>query len=337
MSDDRVTPDHIWHLAIGFWPAKVILSAVDLDLFTTLAAGPMTCDAISERIGLHHRSAKDYLDTLAALKLLERDGDKYSNAADVDFFLDRNKPAYIGAFLELIDNRLYPMWETFTDALQTGEPQNEGKGGKDFFESLYADPERTAKFASAMTGISIGVAHALAEKFPWNDVESFVDIGCAQGGVPVHLSLKHNHLTGGGLDLPPIKPVFDNYVKQHGLERRLQFYSADFFREELPGADVLIMGHILHNWNLEEKKTLLDKAYRALPEGGHLIVYEWLLDDDRRANVPGLLMSLHMLMETQGGFNFTASEGRQWMQEAGFKNVRVEPLLGPNSMMIGNK
>jgi hypothetical protein len=188
-----------------------------------------------------------------------------------------------------------------------------------------------------MTGISLASGRAIAEKFAWKNYKSFIGIGAAQGAVPVRVALAHPHLTGGGFDLPVVGPIFESYVRQHDLGERLHFHTGDFFKDKLPAADVLIMGHILHDWNLDEKKMLLQKAFDALPSGGALIVYEAIIDDDRRSNAFGLLMSLNMLIETPGGFDYTGANCQQWMRETGFKHTRVEHLTGPDSMVVGVK
>jgi hypothetical protein len=188
-----------------------------------------------------------------------------------------------------------------------------------------------------MTGLSLGIAHAMAAKFPWSQYRSFVDIGAAQGGLPVVLAQTHKHLTGVGADLPVVRPVFERHVASHGLQDRLKFAKLDFFNEPLPKADVIIMGHILHDWDLPTKKMLLSKAFDALPANGALIVFEAIIDDERRSNAFGLLMSLNMLIETRGGFDYTGADCAAWMREAGFKQTRVEHLSGPDSMVIGVK
>ena len=126
-------------------------------------------------------------------------------------------------------------------------------------------------------------------------------------------------------------------MNSFGLGQRVRFFPGDFFTDPLPTADVLAMGHILHDWDLEEKKLLLAKAYAALPAGGALIIFESLIDDDRSQNAFGLLMSLNMLIELKGGFDYTGADCSAWMNEAGFRDVRVEHLIGPDSMAIGFK
>ena len=334
---DPVTPEAIMQLGTAYWGSKALLSAIELRLFGVLSeAGPLDEVELRERLGLHPRSSKDFFDALVALGMLERSEGAYSNTPSTELFLDPAKPTCMGGMLEMGNARLYGFWGSLTEALRTGQAQSEVKTGGDFFATLYSDPERLAGFAAAMSGLSAWAGEAIAAKFPFRDYGSVIDIGCAEGAVAVAIARAHEHLTGGGFDLPPMKPIFDAYIDRHGLADRLRFTPGDFFADSLPNADVLIMGHILHDWNLEQKHLLLKKAYDALPDGGALIVYEAIIDDDRRHNAFGLLMSLNMLIEGLG-FDFTGADCRGWMAETGFKDSYVEQLVGPDSMVVGIK
>jgi len=337
MTTDEPTPDAILQLGLAFWGSKTLLTAVELGLFTTLADRPLTAKAVTAELRLHPRGTRDFLDALVSLGMLEREGDEYTNIPATDVFLDRNKPSYIGGILEMANHRLYKFWGSLTEALRTGDPQNEIKFGEDLFATIYQDPDLLKQFLHAMTGLSMGAALAIAEKFPWDRYQTVIDVGAAEGCLPAQVALRHPHLTGGGFDLPPVGPFFDNYARSLGLADRLHFYPGDFFVDPLPSGDVLVMGRILHDWSLEEKLTLLRKAHHALPEGGALIVYETIVDDDRRENTFGLLMSLNMLIETPAGFDYTAADCRSWLAEVGFSDSYVEPLVGPDSMVVGIK
>jgi SAM-dependent methyltransferase len=335
---DLRTPERIMQLGLGFWASKALLSAIELGLFTELTKGSLDAETLRDRLSLHPRGIHDFLDALVALGMLQRNVDnQYSNTPEADTFLDQGKSTYIGGMLEMANDRLYGFWGSLTEALRTGRPQNEIKSGDNLFEALYADPRRLEGFLQAMTGISMGAAQAIAQKFPWGEYRTIIDIGTAQGALPVQVALAQEHLTGGGFDLPAIRPTFNKYVEEHGLGNRLRFYEGDFFRDPLPEADVLVMGHILHDWNLEDKNMLLQKAYDVLPSGGALIVYEALIDNERRQNAFGLLMSLNMLIETTGGFDYTGADCSNWMRNIGFRKARVEHLIGPDSMVIGIK
>jgi hypothetical protein len=329
--------DHIMQIGLGFWGSKALLSAVELGVFTELGSGPLDGETLRVRLGLHPRSARDFFDALVAMRLLERRHGKYYNTPDTNQFLDRNKPAYAGGILEMANARLFTFWNSLTEGLRTGQPQNESKSGDEFFAKLYQTPEKLEGFLSGMTGISMGAAIAIAKKFPWKIYHSFADIGVAQGVVPVQIAQAHRHLKGIGYDLPVVQPIFEKYVQANGVSNRVHFQSGDFFKDPLPTADVLIMGHILHDWNFEQKRMLIRKAYDALPMGGALLVYEALIDDNRSENAFGLLMSLNMLIETPGGFDYTGADCQRWMREAGFKDTRVEHLVGPDSMVVGVK
>ena len=337
MATRAMTPAKILQLGTAFWASKTLLSAIELGLFTELAKGPLDAERLRKKLDLHPRSARDFFDALVALGMLKRTGARYANTPETALFLDRAKPSYVGGMLEMANARLYRFWGSLTEGLKTGKPQNEAKTGEDFFGTLYSNPQRLEGFLKAMTGLSLGSARLIAKKFPWKQYRTFADVGCAQGGVAVELALAQRHLTGIGMDLPVVQPLFEAYAKQKGVDSRLKFHPGDFFKEPLPESDVLIMGHILHDWNLEEKVVLLRKAYDALPPKGALIIHEALIDDARKDNAFGLLMSLNMLIETHGGFDFTGADCRKWMKEAGFKRTRVERLAGPDGMVVGFK
>jgi hypothetical protein len=333
----EATPAHIMQVGMGFWASKTLLSAVELGVFSTLAGAPADLPTLQRKLDLHQRSARDFLDALVALKLLERDNGIYRNTADTDLFLDRAKPSYTGGILEMANSRLYGFWGSLTEALRRGEPQNEIKGGENLFAAVYAEPDVLRGFLAAMSGISAGAAQAIAANFPWKDYNTFMDLGSAEGMVPATVALANPHLTGIGFDLPAVKPVFEEFIARRGVADRVRFRAGDFFEDVLPKAEVAVMGHILHDWDLAQKKVLLGRVFDALPKGGAIIVYDAVIDDDRRENAFGLLMSLNMLIETTGGFDYTASDCQSWMREAGFSKTRVEPLVGPESMVIGLK
>jgi hypothetical protein len=338
MNSKVLSPAAIMQLGFGYWGSKAFLSAVELGLFTELAKGPATADDLRRKLELHKRGIADFLDALVALGMLDKKDGKYFNTPEADLFLDRAKPSYIGGLLEMSNRRLYGFWGDLTEALRSGKPQNESKGGgADPFVALYADPVNLEGFLKAMTGVSLPTARSIAAAFPWKNYKTIADVGCAQGGLIVEVASAHGHLSGIGFDLPPVRPVFECYVSQRGLAKRLSFQPGNFFEDSLPKVDVLVMGHILHDWDLAQKKRLLGKAHEALPAGGSLIVYDAMIDDERRANAFGLLMSLNMLIETPGGFDYTGADCIGWMREAGFRDARVQHLQGPYSMAVGTK
>ncbi|MEU1429047.1 methyltransferase [Nocardia sp. NPDC005746] len=322
--------ERILRIGMGFWESRTLLSAVELGVFTVLGHRQLTAEQLRRELGLHPRSARDFFDALVAMEMLRRTDGRYANTADTATYLDSTGSEYIGGFLEMAAARLYPFWGHLTEGLRTGLPQNEAREGRDFTE-LYQDPERLYDFQRAMTGLSLPGAHVIAEVFPWQRWKTVADIGTAQGALLRTVLETNPHLHGIGYDLAPVEPIFTEYIAP--VADRSSFRAGDFFAEELPEADVLVFGHILHDWDLDTKRMLLEKAYRALPEGGAILIYESLIDDDRRTNLPGLLMSLNMLIETPGGFDYTATDLRGWLADAGFHDPQTEHLAGPESMV----
>jgi SAM-dependent methyltransferase len=329
-------PSRILDIAYAFWQSKVLFAAVELDLFTKLAQGPADLGTLTSRLGIHQRSARDFLDALVALGLLDRTLDNhYSNSSEAAAYLVSGTRSYIGDLIKHLNARHYQNWNLLTRALLTGEPQT--SLGTESYAAFYADNSAQDIFLRGMTAGSLFAARALARVFPWNEYQTAIDIGTAQGCVLVEIARVHQHLRGGGFDLPAVGQAFARYVQRHCLADRLKFYPGDFFTNPFPEADVLIMGRILHNWNGSVRAMLLNKAYQSILPGGALVVFDPLIDDERRHRAHGLLSSLNMLIETEGGAEYTAAECKEWMAQAGFTEIRIEPLGDVHAALIGFK
>lgn len=337
-----MSPAHILEIGLGFFASKTLLSAVELGVFTHLAQSPKTAADLGNEIELHPRSRRDFLDALVSLRLLDREGDGataiYRNTAESALFLDRRSPAYTGGMLEMANSRLYGFWGNLSEALRTGEPQNEARhSGESVFDAIYANPERLEQFLGAMAGISMGNFLKLAGEFEMTGYQTLCDVGGAGGQLACVLAETNPHLQAKTLDLPPVQPLAEEQIASRGLSDRVTAVAGDFLKEELPESDVITMGMILHDWDTPTKKMLIEKVYRALPEGGVFIAIESLLDDARRTQTSGLLMSLNMLIETTAGGEYTGAEFTEWCQAAGFKTTQFLPLAGPSTAAIAIK
>ena len=342
---NQPTPQNIMQIGTSFWTSKVLLTAVKFELFTLLAAqksmsGREIKKALSFKCSDRH--TYDFLDVLTGLRILQRQGvwddAQYSNSTDADIFLDKNKPSYMGGILEMANDRLFRFWADLDDALLTGKPQNELKhGAESMFEALYSDPARLKQFINAMSGVSIGNFMTLATKFDFSPYKTLCDIGGAAGILSIQVAKHNTHMKCTSLDLPPVEPIARETIASHGLCDRVKTGVIDFFSDEFPRADVITMGMILHDWDLENKKMLIKKAYDALPDGGAFIAIEAIIDNERKNNVFGLSMSLNMLIEFGVAFDFTGDDFSSWAKEAGFKRVEIVPLAGPASAAIAIK
>lgn len=327
---------------MGFWGSKTLLSAVELELFTKLGNEQMTGPQMADALGLDARAIPDFPDALVALGLLDREGEggdaPYRNTEATAAFLDKASPTYMGGILEMANARLYPFWGDLTEALQSGKPQNEIKHtGKSMFDELYSDPDRLEQFMNAMAGVSQGSFHALAEKFDFSKYKTLCDVGGATGQLSIIIASRHPHMRCTSFDLPVVEPIAKRTIEAAGLSDRVTATAGDFLADSLPDADVITMGLILHDWNLERKMHLIKAAYDALPEGGAYIAIENIIDDARSENAFGLLMSLNMLVEFGDAFDFTGGDFAGWCKEVGFRETEVVPLAGPASAAIAYK
>jgi hypothetical protein len=329
-------------LGHAFMDAKVLLVAVKLRLFDELQDTPLTGTQIRERLGLHPRAIPGFPDALVALGVLARDGDgpgaRYANTPAGADCLVHGRDGYVGGILELYNERTLHLWDNLEKALRTRAPQNETKqNGSPVFDELYRDPGSLEQFVAAMSGISRPNFQALAEAFDFGPYRTLCDAGGSAAELCCAVAAGHPHLRCTSFDLPVVEPLARAAIARRGLADRVTTASGDFFRDPLPRADVITMGMILHDWNLERKKALIRAAYEALPTGGAFIAIEQLIDDERRENVFGLLVSLTMLLEVGNGFDFTAADFRSWCSEAGFRRFAVLPLGGPASAAIAYK
>src|SRR5687768_14704842 len=257
-----LSPARIIEVGMAFWPSKVLLSAVKLGLFTELGPTAKPARELRDSLELHPRSDPDFFDTLVALGFLERDGDgpeaKYRNTSETGAFLDRNSPTFMGGFLEMAHDRLYPFWGNLVDGLKTGQAQNETRdGGKGVFEELYSQPERLEQFMDAMAGISAGNFQAFAEKFDFSPYKTLTDVGGATGLLSMLVAKENPHMTCTSTDLPPATEIARRKIAEAGLADRVKAEPIDFFKDPIPPADVVTMGMILHDWNLEKKMHLI--------------------------------------------------------------------------------
>jgi hypothetical protein len=338
----QLDPGPILETAFAFWSSKVLLTAVEFGVFTRLGDRRITGAELGAELGLHPRGISDFFDALVAMRFLDREGDgpsaKYFNTPAGSLYLNTSSPAYVGGILAMLNDRLFRFWHDLPEALRTGRPQNEVKHGqKGIFEELYEELPKLEQFLGAMTGMSRINFQAFAEKFDFSKFQTLCDVGGASAVLCIEAARKHPHLKCISFDLPPVEPIARKHIAAEGLGGRITTASGDFFTDPLPKADLITMGMILHDWNLEKKMHLIRSAYHALPPGGALVAIEALIDDARRENVFGLLMSLNMLIEFGDAFDFSGADFRGWCSEVGFRQFEVIHLAGSSSAAVAYK
>jgi 8-O-methyltransferase len=270
--------------------------------------------------------------------MLERTGDdRYRNSALAARYLDRGRPSYVGGFAELSGTALFPAWTRLTEGLRSGEPQVEQPKDGDFFARTYQDPGRVRRFLSSMDAVNGRLAEELARCVDWSRYGTLADLGGARGNLAAVLVRAHPHLSATTFDLPQLRESFDEHINALGLTAKVRFQDGDFFHDPLPKADVLIYGQVLHDWDPDRRRALIERAYEALDPGGTLLVYDRMYHACR-PDVTARLYSLNRLVcSTGGGSEYPAAECLEWLREAGFSEVGTRPLLTSHTLAIGRR
>lgn len=338
----QVSPDPVFQMLTGFFASKTLMAAVEMDVFTKLDGRQVTAQEFEQLLGLESRPAQVFASALASVGLLEVKNGKFSNTQVAATFLSKKSPAYMGDFVRMCDERLYKAWDHLTWSLANNKPADVKKGGD--AESLFNDAkeeksiEAMQKFTHAMHGISIGPAMALAKAFDFSRYKSMIDIGGGSGVYAINVAKEYPNMTATVADLGPVCKVAEQYIVKYGLQSRVKTTQFDFWKQDVPkGYDVAFLSHIIHDYDEEKGVTLLKKIHASLNPGGAVILSEWMLNDEKTGPVPSAMMGLNMIIETNGGRNYSFAEITEMMKKAGFKNVEKRPLAGPAQIAIGYK
>ena len=319
-------------LSSAYARSKILHSAVELGVFELLADGPASAGEIRDRLGLHPRLLRDFLSALVALGLLERDGEEYRNSAAANEVLVPGGRVHLGGRIRTASQRHYPMWGRLAEALRDGQPKAEA-GGAGAFARLYQDPVAAKNFLVHMDANNAVVAPQLAEHVDWSGYQSFMDVGGARGNVAATLVTAHPHLTGSVFELPPIEPFCRELVTELGVADRVSFHGGDFFTDPWPQTDVVVFGHVLHDWGVAHRQRLLELAHAAIRPGGAVVVYDQMLDEDQ-PDLASLIGSLQVALITEGGSEYTVAECRTWVEKAGFAFDKAVKLPRGNDTVL---
>jgi SAM-dependent methyltransferase len=328
---DVGTAAGLLRLGNAFCDAKALLTAVELDLFGALKDGPATEEEIRERLRLHGRGLADFLHLLAALGVLVKTGEAFGNAAGAQRHLVPGGESYIGGFLQRSNRNLYPAWGRLSEALRTGKPQSGGS-----FAEVLERPAVLRQFIGMMDALTQQLAPELSKAIDWSVYGSVLDVGGCRGNLAGHLVKAHPHLTGKVFDLPAMRPHFDEHIAGMGLTGALTFHGGDFFRDGLPSADVVVLGHVLHDWDRQQRAELIGKAFAAVNPGGLLLVYDRMLSEGPGL-VENLVISLDMLLVTDGGSEYPAEEIHEHARAAGFDSTSQQSLSDYDTLVICRK
>ena len=338
MATRELTAIPLMQIISGFWASKTLAAAVELDLFTQLSGRGVDIHQLSQLLELHPRPAEMLLSGCASLGLLEKRGERYYNSPLSEEFLVRGKPYYFGGVITLLDRRLYLPWNRLPEAIKTNRAQTWGDQ-PGIFEAMSANPEEQRVFTEGMHSFSVQSGEAVAAAFDFLPYAHLLDVGGGSGAYCIEAARRYPHLRATVFDLPTALEIAREKIAEAGFSDRIKTHPGDFFNEALPkGADVVLLSMILHDWTPEKNWVILTRCFDALPSGGAVIVSELMMNDEKTGPVSAALMSLNMLIETEGR-NYTWAEYTQWLKEVGFREIQRLPVESPgvNGILIGRK
>lgn len=339
-TDRELSPIPLMQLATGFWAFKTLATAHELDLFSRLSGTTGTTVAeLTETLAIEERPAEMLLTGCAALGLLDKNDDRYLNSPLAEEFLVRGMPYYFGGFVQMLDQRLYPGWGRLTQAIRTNRPTTwDPERQSSLFDG--EDPQLLAVFWEAMHSLSTFTARALGQAVDLSSARRLLDVGGGSAAYDIELCRRYPDLTATVYELPQVADIAAGKVKEADLSDRVETVTGDFFADSaLPGGhDTILLSMIMHDWAEERCRAILQKCWAALPSGGQVIISELLVNDTRTGPPAAALMSLNMLVETEGR-NYTPAEYHSWLRDLGFHDVRTVwfEAAGANGAVIGRK
>jgi 3-hydroxy-5-methyl-1-naphthoate 3-O-methyltransferase len=327
-----VSPVPLMQLSTGFWAFKTLAAAHELDLFTRLSSdGGMTIEEMAAEYGIERRPSEMLLTGCAALGLLDKDAARYVNTPLAEEYLVKGKPYYFGGFVEMLDKRLYPGWARLVEAIHTNRPTTwDPATQKSLFEG--EDPAMLDLFWGAMHSLSTFTARALGAAIDFSSYERLLDVGGGSGAYDIELCKRYPQLRATVYDFPFVGEIAARNISEAGLSERIQTVEGDFFADSsLPeGHDVILLSMILHDWSEEHNGAILQKCYEALQSGGGIVISELLVNDEKTGPPPAALMSLNMLIETEGR-NYTPAEYSSWLTDIGFVDTETVWFEAPGA------
>ncbi|MEU9008740.1 methyltransferase [Streptomyces sp. NPDC048479] len=333
-----VHPGAVLAQAMAFQPARLVLTGIEIGLFKELAKKPATEDAIRERLGLHTRGTDHFLAALVELGFLERsDGGEFSNSRAAQQFLVPGDEGYLGGFLRIAGQVMYPAWDKLGEALRTGAPQAATYTGEDMFGELYESDEKKDGLVGMAEDASRPLIPALTESFGWAKYSSVLELGGCRGNVLAGLVKAHPHLDACVFDLPQLDGDFTAHMSAIGMAEKVRYHGGDFFADPLPQADVLMIGHALVDWNDEQRKQLVKNTFAAVRPGGAFLVWDPVIVDDDESYLRNLIRSLNLQLMTPHGKGYRFEQCAEWMREAGYAEVTRTSLGHDVTLVIAHK
>ncbi|HBA87877.1 MAG TPA: SAM-dependent methyltransferase [Geobacter sp.] len=327
MEKKNWTIPELLELSGGYWSTCALHAGVKLDVFTHVASAPLTADEVAARTDCESRGTAMLLNALAALSLLEKQGDRYVATPFAATYLSRNSHEYLGHII-MHHHHLMAGWSQLDQAVRTGTPVRERASHEDVESSRES-------FLMGMFNLAMQLAPKIVPQIDLSGRRRLLDVGGGPGTYAIHFCKHNPDLDAVICDLATTRRFAEKIVAHFDLSDRIGFIAVDFEQEDLPeGFDIAWLSHVLHGVGPEACGSILKKTVAAVEPGGLILVQEFLLEDTKDAPVFPALFSLNMLLGTPEGQSYSEGELIEMMQAAGAKEVHRLPIQLPNGAGI---
>jgi SAM-dependent methyltransferase len=325
---------HLMGLASGHAEARILQTAVSLDIFEAIESASKDAQTIANKLQLEPAATELLLNALTALNILEKRGQDFSPTDAAKQYLLRSSPQYVGGMI-MFEELSWQNWAKLPEAIRTGKPVSPA--------NMYQeDPSETEIFINAMDSLvkARGDAEAVISALDWQDVEEFLDVGSGPATYPIALCRRFSNMRATIFDLPGTLKITERYVVAAGMANRIKLIAGDYRKDPIPGYyDSIFLSNIVHGEDFERNQNLINNLSRNLKPTGRIVVKDHILDESRADPAAGAIFSLLMLLTTAGGRCYSFGEIKTWMEQAGLSRIQQIELPPPltSSLVVGTR
>jgi len=326
MNTQEWNPDSLLQLSGQYWATCTLHAAVKLDVFTAIGDKPLYSDEIAQKRNINTEGATRLLNALAAMNLLEKADDKFSNTPAAKAFLSKDSPQYIGHIITH-HHHLATSWSQLDQAVKTGTPVRASMS--------HTPPEWRESFLMGMFNMAMNLAPVLADNIDLSGMHSLLNLGGGPGTYAIHFCQKNPGLNATVYDLPATRPFAEKTIEKFGFTDRIDFMEGNYLEEGIEGTyDVAWLSHILHGEGQKECQRIILKTVAALKPGGRIIIHDFILNNTMDGPLFPALFSLNMLLGTSDGQSYSENQITDMLAGAGVKEIHRLDFLGPNDSGI---
>jgi hypothetical protein len=326
MNTRQWTPGDVLELSGQFWKTCALHAGVKIGVFTQIGGEALTAEETAGRLNASTDGVERLLNALAAMGLVEKNGNWFTCVPSVRELLSQSSPAYIGHII-MHHHHLMESWARLDQSVVSGQPIRE--------RSTFGREEWRASFLMGMFNLAMALAPRIAAAVDVSSRRRVLDLGGGPGTYAIHFCLKNPAMKGTVFDLPTTRPFAEKTIARFGLSDRVAFTEGNYLTDDIPGGcDVAWLSHILHAEGPEDCLKIIRKTVSVLEPGGLLLIHEFILNDTLDGPLFPALFSLNMLQGTDSGRAYSERQLKEMLTASGVRDVRRIPIQTPNDSGI---